>query len=389
MSKTISSKPKPKRSSQGPFVIWHGMTLSGVFELLSKRPGLHWKRIGFILMLPIMGLYNSVMSAIENLFYSRRVKEVRLEHPPIFILGFWRSGTTLLHNLMTSDPQFAYPNLYQTMFPSHFLLTEKVATKLTAFIVPKSRPMDNMAVSWSVPQEDEVALCITTLISPYSVLAFPGDTDEYKPSLHIESLPEAKQNRWKAALDLFVRKIAVLSPKQIVLKSPSHTYRVETLLKMYPDAKFVYIYRDPFAVFNSACHLRRTMIEENTLGKTIFKDVENDIITIYKQAFDQYQSDKSLIPEGHLCEVKYEDLAAEPVQEMNKIYESLNLENVEGMRTAVEPQVEKLKNYKKNHFEPDPHWAKQVFDRCRDAYDLFGYAPPLAELSDEKTTTDS
>lgn len=336
-----------------------------------------------------MGIYNSFMAGVENLFYGRRVKEVQLKHPPIFILGFWRSGTTLLHNLMTSDPQFGYPNLYQTMFPTHFLLTEKVATALTGFIVPKSRPMDNMAVAWDVPQEDEVALCITTLISPYSVLAFPDDLDEYKPSLHIESLPEAKQNRWKAAFDLFVRKITVRSPKQIILKSPSHTYRIETLLKMYPEAKFVYIYRDPFDVFNSACHLRRTMIEENTLGKPIFKDVENDIITIYKQAFERYQADKSLIPEGHLHEVKYEDLAAEPVQEMNKIYEALNLENVEGMRTAVEPQVEKLKNYKKNHFEPDPHWAKEVYGQCRDTYNLYGYEPPLADLTEQSTASGS
>ena len=330
----------------------------------------------------MMGLYNSFMSLAEKLFYGRKVKNVQLEHDPIFILGFWRSGTTLLHNLMTSDPQFTFPNLYQTMFPSHFLLTEKIATTLTASLVPESRPMDNMAVDWGVPQEDEVALCLMTLISPYSVLAFPNELDEYKPSLHVESLPEAKKNRWKAALDLFVRKITTRSNKQMILKSPSHTYRIETLLKMYPNAKFIYIYRDPFDGVNSACHLRKTMIEGNTLGKSIFKDVENDIITIYKQAFDRYQTDKSLIPEGHLHELRYEDLAAEPVQEMEKIYEALNISNVDEMRTELEPQVEKLKNYKKNHFTPDPHWAKIVYDECRAAFELFGYDPPLDELKD-------
>ncbi|MCF6319791.1 MAG: sulfotransferase [Proteobacteria bacterium] len=165
-------------------------------------------------------------------------------------------------------------------------------------------------------------------------------------------------------------------------KTPRNALNIPFLLEIFPNAKFIYIYRDPFDVFNSACHLRRTMIEANTLGKSIFKDVENDIISIYKQAFDQYQNDKSLIPQGHLHELRYEDLAAEPVQEMEKIYEALNLSNVDGMRTEVEPQVEKLKNYKKNQFTPDPHWAKVVYDECRAAFELFGYAPPLDELTE-------
>ncbi len=378
MSKTTSAKAK--QSSQGPLVIWHGMTVPRMCELLSKGPNLHWTRAGHIAFLPFMGLYNSVMSGAESLIYGSRIKKVKLEKPPVFILGFWRSGTTLLHNLMTSDPQFSYPTMYETLFPSHFLLTEKINTTLTAPFVPKSRPMDNMPVAWDVPQEDEVALCILTLISPYSLLAYPHDVDENIPSLHVESLPEAKKQRWKDALDRFVRKLTVRSKKQIVLKSPSHTYRIETLLKMYPDAKFVYIYRNPLDVFNSTCHLRRTMIQENTLGRPIFKDVEQEVKRLYRLAFDRYQADKQLIPEGHLHEVRYESLAAEPVEEMEKIYSSLNIDHVDEMKKAVEPQVEKLKSYKKNKFDPDPVIAREIYTEFRDAYEKYGYEPPLPDL---------
>ena len=40
---------------------------------------------------------------------------------PVFILGHWRSGTTLLHGLMAQDDQFAYPRIYQVSNPHSFL----------------------------------------------------------------------------------------------------------------------------------------------------------------------------------------------------------------------------------------------------------------------------
>lgn len=67
---------------------------------------------------------------------------------PVFILGHWRSGTTLLHNMLSSDPQFVTTDLYHVLGFPHFLLTRKVVTGLTGKFLPKTRPMDNMEVSW-------------------------------------------------------------------------------------------------------------------------------------------------------------------------------------------------------------------------------------------------
>lgn len=377
-----AEKSKPKRSSQGGLVIWHGMTISGLAGLLAHHPTMHWTRSFRILSLFPAALYNSVMAAIEHIFYGRKIAAAELVGSPIFILGHWRSGTTLIHNLITSDPQFTSPTMYQTLFPNHFLLTETVAKKLTAVFVPKTRPMDNMPVHWDIPQEDELALCILSQVSPYTGLALPDDLDVFREYLDIEKLQEIKQKRWKEALIFFLKKITVRIPKQIVLKSPSHTYRVKTLLKVFPDARFIYIYRNPFDVFNSTCHLRRTMIDGNTLGRNIYKDLENDVLYNYELAIESYETDKQLIPAGHLHELKYEDLAADPLAEMEKIYESLQIEHVDEMRRAVAPQVEKLKNYKKNSFVPDPKWAREVYHRCRAIYERYGYPPPLEELID-------
>lgn len=380
MSKIVKSKPK--HSSQGPLTLWHGSRIRDLVKLFSRRPQLRMSRAGRIMALLPMGFYNSTMATIESALYRRLILKTEPVKPPIFILGHWRSGTTLIHNLMSSDPQFTSPTLYQTLFPRHFLTTERVVKKLTAAFVPKSRPMDNMPVHWDIPQEDEFALCLLTQISPYTWAAFPENLEIFRNMLEIESLPEEQQQEWKNALLYLLKKITIRQPKQIILKSPTHTFRIQTLLKMFPTSKFLYIYRNPFDVFNSTCHLRRILIEENTFGPATYKDVEEETIAIYNRAFERYQADKSLIPEGHLHEVKYENLSARPLEEMEKIYQALDLENVEGMRKAVEPQIEKLKSYKKNKFDPDPYWADRVYNDCRQAYKQFGYPPPLQELPD-------
>lgn len=373
-------------------MIWHGMTTGGMCELLCKRPSMHWSRAFRILSLPPMGLYNSVMRGVEHLVYGSRIRNEKLVKDPVFILGHWRSGTTLIHNLLTSDPQFTSPTLYQTLFPNHFLMTESVVKRLTAPFVPKTRPMDNMPIHWDVPQEDELALCALAQVSPYMGLAFPEDMDAFHGHLDIERLAPAQQERWKDALVYLLKKITIRTPRQVVLKSPSHTYRVKTILKMFPNAQFVYIYRNPLDVFNSTCHLRRTMIDGNTLGKSLYGDLEEDVLRNYMLAIENYEAHKNLIPAGNLHEVRYEDLAANPLSEMEKLYESLSLEHVEDMRQAVQPQLEKLKKYKKNRFSPDPHWAQVVYKQCRDIYELYNYPSPFDqeadnEISDQVTET--
>jgi len=319
-----------------------------------------------------------MMGGLESLIHGRKIARTSIDQPPVFVLGFWRSGTTLLHNLMCEDPQFVYPSLYETVFPHHFLLTEDIATKLTSWMVPDSRPMDNVKVSWSTPQEDDVALCVLSLLSPYTLLAFPSELEDARRSLFLDQLPAKDKEAWQNALLLLLKKITLRHKgKRVVLKSPSHTYRVKVLTEMFPDAKFVYIYRNPFDVFNSTCHLRRTMIDENTLGKTKYVNLEEDILLLYQMAFEAYERDRQLIPEGNLHEIRYEDLAANPLEELEKVYGGLGLNGFETVKQIVAPQVPQIKRYKKNRFVPDEYWMKRVASDWADAFERFDYPPVL------------
>ncbi|MCA9084666.1 MAG: sulfotransferase [Planctomycetaceae bacterium] len=378
---------RPVNHSQGGLLLWHGMTLSGVWRLLSERPPIHWKRLHRVLSLPPAGLYNSVMHRLESLVYGSAVRNTKVEEPPLFVLGYWRSGTTMLQNLLSRDPQFQHLALYRALFPWHFLLTERVVTRLTAAFVPKARPMDNVSVSWDSPQEDDVALCIMSQVSPCMLLAHPNDFSYFWRSLDFDSLPPKELKRWKDSLHLIVKKMTYSCPKRIMMKSPFHTYHAPLLAEMFPGAKFIYIHRNPYDVFRSTVHLRHRMIDENTLGKNQFEGSEEEVIRSYKFGFEVYERDRHLLPEGSLHEICYERLAEDPITELGKAYSALGLSGFEELRQELLPEMESHRSYKKNQFHHDSYWVNRVYDELKPAFDRFGYEKPLIATADEAVTT--
>lgn len=360
-------------------MLWHGMTVTGLLRLLKSGPSLHWSRLHRTLSLPFSAIYNSVFKLAESAVYGRRIAATEVKEAPLFVLGYWRSGTTLLQTLLSNDPRLQHLPLYRTLFPWHFLLTEKVVTKLTAPFVPPNRPMDNMKVSWDSPQEDDISLCIMSQISPCMLLAHPDNFEEFWKPLDFEKLPESDLKRWKSSLDLLVRKLTFKSPRRIMMKSPFHTFHVKTLLEMYPDARFLYIHRNPYHIYRSSVHLRRRMIEENTLGRVPFVGHEDEVIRSYRFGFEKYQEQKSLVPEGRLVEIAYEQLEVDPIGTLKKAYDGLSLPGFEEVERAIEPQLESLKKYRKNQFEDDPAVVRKVYKELKAAFDKFGYENPLPE----------
>ena len=72
--------------------------------------------------------------------------------------GHWRSGTTNPYNLFAADPRFAYPNLYQVVFPHTFLSLQRPGARLLVLLVPECRLGDDMGQHLAMAAEDEFAL---------------------------------------------------------------------------------------------------------------------------------------------------------------------------------------------------------------------------------------
>ena len=100
--------------------------------------------IGMLGIISGLSVLNSGMAAVQSLCYGRKICEVEIKHPPIFIIGHWRSGTTLLHEYMIQDKQFAFADTYSCFAPQHFLFSRRFFEPWVTFLMPKKRPMDNI-----------------------------------------------------------------------------------------------------------------------------------------------------------------------------------------------------------------------------------------------------
>ncbi len=365
-----------KHSSQGPFTLWCGLTLKGAGQMLRMRPALSWNRWYRIAMLPGLIAANTVAAGYESLRYGRRIAQTELDPAPLIILGHWRSGTTLLHNLLVNDQRYSYPNTYRCIYPFTFLSTESWLKPLTRWLLPKSRPMDNIEAGWDCPQEDEMALCLMTMTSPYVMALRPDRLETYGRFFNPANMTESERRAFVEAMRTYFKKLTVADSRPLCLKSPGHTFRIPMLHELFPDARYVYIHRDPYAVFNSSVHLRRTMNDENSLGYREQPNIEEEVLDVYEDCFHTYERDKALIPAGRLYEMRYESLDANPLAELEQMYSALDLGGFDQLRRTLEPKMKEVREYKKNRFGEDREKHERIYHRLKPMYDRFNYPPP-------------
>jgi len=335
----------------------------------------YWHRGLFVTLISVM---NSWFRRREERRFGELVRATKIERPPLFVLGHWRSGTTHLHNLIAEDrEQFAYPDTYQVVNPHTFLGTEESFSRRFAFLLPDTRPMDNMALSFDSPQEDEFALLLDSFRSLYLGVTFPDRAAHYERYLTFRDVPQSEIDQWKASFLKFTRKLTFkYGGKAIVFKSPPHTARVRLLSEMFPEAKFVFIHRHPYAVFRSMRHYFDTAAWYMYLQRPDLAALDQVILDRYLAVHDALYDDLPGIPAGNYHEVRFDDLERDPTAEIERLYAALGLAGFDAFRPRIAEYVESLSGYRKNAFQELPSEIRErVATHWRRYFDLWGYAP--------------
>ena len=298
-----------------------------------------------------------------------------LAGPPLFVLGHWRSGTTHLHNLLAQDAtHFAFANTYQVINPHTFLTTEALNTRLFAGLLPATRPMDNVALSFESPQEDEFAPLLMTGLSPYLGVSFPRRDDAYAPYLSFRDAPPDDVDTWSRAFTWFLKKLTFKYGRRLVLKSPTHTARVRLLLRLFPDARFVHIHRHPYEVFQSFRHYYDTAMWFTYLQRPDLDAIDEGIVRRYTALHDALFDDVPHIPAGQFHEVRYDDLERDPVEVLRGTYEALDLGDFAAAEPAVRAYLATVRGYEKNQFPPlEPEWKARVAADWRRSFERWDY----------------
>ena len=318
---------------------------------------------------------NSQLLSKENKRFGEKIDNAVIK-PPIFIIGHWRSGTTLLHSLLTVDSRFAYPNLFQVTFPHSFLTLEEMLKEKMEEDDPEKRPMDNMEVSYDSPGEDEFALAVLSLRSPILGWMFPRREAYYDRYLTFKDVPQSEIEIWQSSFINFLKKLSFRYPNRLVLKSPQHTARVRLLLEMFPDAQFIYISRHPHQVFRSTQRLYRTAVARNHVQTAPDEDIDDGIIERYREMNQAYLDDRHLIPDGNLYELHFEDLEKDMLGQVRAIYQHLGLDDFQSVEPALTAYINSMSAYKKNNYAPLSDEMKDRLARAwQPMFDAFGYDP--------------
>ena len=313
----------------------------------------------------------------QSVAYGRRIERTEIHPEPIFLLGFWRSGTTLLHNLFACDPQWGFVNTYQAALPDLFLAGQRRLRRMLASALPENRGIDNIPVDFAMPQEEEIALMCTSGLSPYVSLYFPRTADETLEYLFMgEGVAERERERWRAEYTRLLKAASLyMDGKPLVLKSPSNTSRIAELLRLFPDARFVYIQRNPYDTLRSYLHLIRLMNGWHALQSFDFDELVLRQVRIYRRMAEAFLEQKALIPEGRLVEIRYEELEQDKIGQMQRIYRGLSLGGYDGFAPQLADYVASIADFQKNPSHISDQVIQLVNEHVPFLVSEYGYEP--------------
>ncbi|MDB5312882.1 MAG: Sulfotransferase domain protein [Gemmataceae bacterium] len=356
--------------------IWDGMDFVGWLRLLARnRFAVHPPHWYIAASISVISVGHMVLRWVQGGLYGDRIARTPIPDHPIFVIGHWRTGTTLLHELMILDDRFSYPDTYACLEPNHTLLTERFFKTYGNWLLPDRRPMDNMAAGWARPQEDEFALCLLGLPSPYTDFAFPNRPPIYPGSLDLSGLTPAQLVHWKRTFRRYLQTLTFKDPRRLVLKSPPHTARVRVLLELFPGARFVHVVRDPYVVFPSTVNLWKSLGRKHGLQSPRNETaIREKVFREFRVIYDRLEEAKGLIPAGRFHELRYESLVKDPVAEMRKVYAGIGLDGYEEYRPKLENYLAKNAGYETNKYQLPDADREEINRRWGDVIRRYGYS---------------
>ncbi|MBK6577346.1 MAG: sulfotransferase [Sandaracinaceae bacterium] len=242
---------------------------------------------------------------------------------PIIIAGLQRTGTTMLHRLLSADPKLRALAGYEVLDPvppserrtkllgrDPRLLQAKLAERALAYLAPDFFAIH--PVEAESPEEEVMLLDYTFLSTvPEATLRVPSfsswleDQDQGPAYRYLRRL--LKLLAWKQ------------EGRRFVLKTPHHLEWFDTLLEVFPDAKIVQTHRDPLQTTASFCSMvthGRGVFSDQVDPLEVGRDWTNKVVRMITRATEARERHDA----SHFLDVSYYDLMRDPLVQMERIY---------------------------------------------------------------------
>lgn len=272
---------------------------------------------------------------------------------PLFITGLPRSGTTFLHTLLAQDPENRIPLSFQTIQPYpdardgvRDRRVQRVERQFKAFrrIAPDLGNLHPLAAE--TPQE-----CSEITAHVFQSLRF--DNTYFVPS-YINWLD---RNGHQAAFAFHKRFLQHLQAQRAgrnwVLKCPDHVFTLDAIVDAYPDARFVFVHRDPTAVLPSVAKL--TEVLRAPFTRKIDKvQIGSEVAQRWVDGAEKIIAASTALPQDRVLHLHYKQLTADPIGTVQGLYSYFDMEFSRVARDRIEGYLQRRPRggYGVNRYDP-------------------------------------
>ena len=262
--------------------------------------------------------------------------------PPIFVLGLFRSGTTVLHRLLGKDPENRTLPHWESFDPSPSSEGPRRAQRslsrslmLADFISPQVKAIHPM----DAYQTDECRGMFTNVFrTPQLNVQFRvpsyldwlfGENAEVAYMHHRRQLQLAFHQRPRG--------------KRLVLKDPTHTFFVDAILRVYPNAKFIFIHRDPVETLSSVCSLyayTRSIFSSDVDAFDLGAELSGSYLM---NRLESAVASVDRLAEGRVAHVRAPDLSRDAVRAISQAYQTLGFTLGDEARRAMRGYLDEKK----------------------------------------------
>jgi len=312
--------------------------------------------------IPLRAAGHAICFFLDGILLPRlRTVEVKA---PVFVIGHARSGTTLAHRLLCADPQFSAFKYWELRLPallekktvhllawldSH-LLGRRLARRLDAWEERKFGPMRHIhRMGLNQPEEDDLVLYDSCASGFWMTkLPFMGDVDFF----HVDRRPPSARRRLMGFYRDCVRRQLMINGKDKVhlSKNPAWCGRVESILEVFPDARFVVLYRNPHETIPSL--LKLLSVSWKHQGNVDPARIQESLRTMTSLSYETYLYPLQALarhPQTPQAVVDYRELVAEPLRTVEKIYADLGLEMSDTVRATLRTEQEQSRRHETEH----------------------------------------
>ncbi|HQV94706.1 MAG TPA: sulfotransferase [Anaerolineales bacterium] len=362
------------------------------FNWKNSPAPLNKKRLTFLtlfyLVWPLGSLFIWLCFGLDDIFFPGY--KTHIIEKPLFIIGNMRSGSTFLHRLLSRDTStftslttwdiYLTPSVTQKKFTQFVSrLDKKLGGYLhRALYVFDRRTLGQIKIhpiSFFQPEEDENIL-MHAWDSLWVTFLFPF-MDEFPNYQHFDEAlpPQYKRKIMAFYKSMLQRHMYATGKKYYAAKAPAFSAKIETLIEFFPDARIIYLARNPLDMLPSTVSWVNYSRGVFTGGFTKYQYL--DEITDLTQHWYRYPLQYiDTHPSPRYLILNYDDLIQRPEQVIRGFYEQLGYPDKPGLDRIVDEAVKDTLAHRSDHtysYEEMGFTREKIVKMYADIFERFGF----------------